>query len=262
MGKEKPTTSAEDTEVTKDDLQKSLDANLAALDANLKVTSDESIEELLKSEKSRKKIKEKLDEYEKGEDDEDEEDEEEDEEKEEEDEEEMKGKGKKKGMKKSLDDTTAVNEEIIDAVPVLKSFVEVLGAFASRLDEVSQTVSELRKSQEDGMEIQKSVGAVLKSTGELLKSMNEDLEAIGATPLPAKGIVKKSQVLEKSFGEEGEDLQKSYPLSIVRDTLLKSVQEGTISANAVAKWELARYDINAIPLRDREVLMHKLEGGK
>lgn len=233
------------------EIKKSLDENLEAMNELIKSKDEDAdIDALLKSDENRKKIAAKMKGYEKK----DEEDEDESEEDESEDEDEAPAKSK---IKKSLEDVVAANDEVIDAVPVLKSFTEVLSQVIDKLDEVA----ELKKSVRDIFDIQKSFGATEGSVADLLKSIDERLGQIASTPLPVKGAVRRDQVLTKSFTEDGEEMTKSYPMEVVRETLLKSVQAGEISANVVGKWELSGYRFEALPAKEQKIILNKLNKG-
>jgi len=253
MAKDKATI-AEDEVLEKDELQKSLDDNLAALDATLKSGTETSIDDMLKSKSARKKIKAKLDEYEEDDDNEDEDEDEGSDDDEDEDKEEA---ASKKKMKKSLKDVVEANEEVIDAVPVLKSFVDL---FKSFIDEVA----ELRKANVENTTIVKSLSSTIVAEGAMLKSINEEIHNIGEMPTPVKGKVSKEDILEKSFSDEVTkevDMLKSLPVSRIQDELLAGHSEGSISANAVSKYELSGYNLAAMPVKDLNALRARISKG-
>ena len=106
-----------------EDLKKSLNENLETMDELLKYNTKTQLREMMKNAKYRKMMADEMKNYK--------EDEEEDEENE---------------VKKSLDDVIESNEEVIDAVPVLKSFVEVLEKATDKIGSLTQEVNELKNN--------------------------------------------------------------------------------------------------------------------
>jgi len=229
----------------KAELQKSLEQNINDLDDILKARSDD-YEEKMKDPKWRAKMKNMIEKAEKMT------DEGEDEGEDDEDEKEEKGKGK---MKKSLDDVVSENEEIIDAVPVLKSFVKVL-------EGLTNTVEQLQKSLEENNDFQKSLAKVALDESKLIKSISDEVEKIAKQPLPVKGKISKEQILNKSFGEEtGSMVPSRGDLESVKSILLKSVQDGELSSMEISKWEMYNYNMQALSPKALSVIERGI-GGK
>lgn len=245
------------------DLVKALDENLEAMGALLKAKKGDeqlSFNDLLKDEKMRSKMREKLAEYDKDESDVEDEaaaegetaEEEADEKEAKEEKEDM--KGKKSKMKKS--DAESL-DEIIDAVPVLKSFVSSLEALSAKLDKVEA-------AQAEQSALQKSMADVLSVSGNLIKSLNSDIEGALSRPAPRKGVISQDDLIQKSFGGDKpaeDDMLKSLPIEQIRDELLKAVTDRQISPNSVSKWELSGYSLAAIPTKDFLVLKNRIKGG-
>jgi hypothetical protein len=240
----------ENTEV-ETDLTKSLDENLKAMeDLKKSKVDDESFKELMKDKKSRKKMKEMMDEYEK--DDEDDDDEDMDD-KDDDD----KGKKKKKGMKKSLEDSVEENEDVIDAVPVLKSFVTTLNAMAEKMETLEKSIGELKESQDVSQKFQKSMANVVESEAKLVKSMNDMFTNFGKRIPAPKGVIGKNYLLNKSFGNE-QQVQPKYNREQVRVALLKSFEDKEISSKVVSVWEMSGYNTAAIPAREMAIIQKNL----
>ena len=219
---------------TPENLQKSLDEQLKNVEELLKAKkSDDDYEEKMKDPKWRAKMKKLMKDHE-GEEDEDEDEEGEDD------------KGK---FKKSIDDAVEENEEIFDAVPILKSFAKIVGGLADE-------VKELKKSVEDTNKIQKSVADVIVAESKLMKSFQEDIEKIAKTPLPKKGVVTQDQILNKSFGNE--ETKKQYNLGIVKDILIKSVQSNTLDGLEVCRWEQNGYRMETLSPKALAILENNL----
>lgn len=231
---------ASDTNKTSEDnLQKALDESLKGVQDLLKSKKNEDeLEEKMKDPKEREKMKKLMKKYEEDEDD-DEDDEEEDE-----------GKSK---MKKSLDSFVEENQEIFDAVPILKSFVNIL-------DNLMDSVHDLNKKIDEGNTMQKSIAEVVVSESTLLKSFAEELEKIGNTPLPKKGVISKDQILNKSFGETSGTQTQINPMA-VKNILLKSANEKEIPAGEVTRYELSRYNFGSLHPKTQQLVMSKLNIG-
>ena len=149
-----------------------------------------------------------------------------------------------KRLKKSHDDFAEVSEGIIDAVPVLKSLAGVLADAVEEIAMLKSEISELKSSQDEMSKMTKSFGDVLTAEVNLVKSLTEETDKLGKQPQKVKGhIGNKADILEKSF-TDGEGKQKSYNIPQVREVLMKSYQEGKVSALSIGKWEQSRYDMN------------------
>jgi len=264
------------------DLEKSLDENLEKMNEIIKSKdSNVNVQEMLKTEDGRKKLEEALIKAKKKPvlpEDEDEEEEEEemdgeddeDEEKEEE-EEEMKGKKKSKGkIKKSASEDTLENfvnqnDEIIDAVPVFKSFCEVVSKLIGEVKMLKSKVDEVSEKVEDGIEIQKSFANVVSTESQMIKSINEVINKVSKKPAPVKGVINKSQILSKSFGgddEEGEDMLKSTNPAIVKNAIMKAFESGKVSGNSLSKWEMSRYNVDVLTANEKAEVQSIINGGK
>jgi len=146
------------------------------------------------------------------------------------------------GLKKSVEAAVESNEEIIDAVPVLKDFGEVLNKAVDAMDEMKTEINELKKSQTDMNELQESFAKVTKDTSELIKSFSSDVEEIGKQPQEVKGKIGQEDILKKNFDGEGEEKSIIPPIGIVRDALMKSHEAKEIDAGIISKWEMSGYD--------------------
>lgn len=229
-------TPTEGTSTDDNDLQKSLNENLEAMTNLMKSKSDHEIREMMKDEKMRKKMKKCMKEYE--DDDEEEENEE------------------KSKMKKSFKNIVSENEEVIDAVPVLKAFVDVLSNVVDGYQMIKSEIADLKGSNEQIMDIQKSFSEVMSSGSEMIKSMQGSLEKVGSAPLPRKGVINKSDLLQKSFGEQSNEKNESkYTPAEIKNALLKSAQEKEISGGVLTKYELSHYN----PAMVDNVTMSKIQ---
>jgi len=222
-GEEKPKEGAEGTETGEKDLKKTLDTEIEKMDELLKAKSNVDYDELAKSEEGKKAMAAALKKAEAEE-----------------------KKPEESEMKKGFEAAVEENDELIDAVPVLKSFGEVLGNVVDMMDELKAEISTLQKSQETTNELQKSFNEITKTSTELIKSFSEEVEEIGSQPQEVKGEIKKGDILEKSFGEDGKLKSILPPVKVMKNALLKSVQEGEIEAGEVSKWEMGRYDPNLL----------------
>lgn len=266
MSKEK-TSSTESPE----DLKKALDDNLAAIEENLKKSKgkdDEDLKEMMKDKGTRKKLKEALSEYD-DEDDEDEEGEDKGRERmgddgdDDEDDQEEAPKGKSK-MRKSIESLVDADEEIIDAVPVLKSFLSIVSKQAEVIEDLSAQVQDLRKSFTEGLELQKSIAAGVKSEGALLKSLADEIDSFGEeVPATPKGkLTPEGSTLEKSFRDK-EGNVKTYHVPTVQQILMKSFQETGNQAlqKEISKWELSRYNMNMLSPATLAMVDRNLKAG-
>jgi len=216
------------------DIQKSLDENLAEMNDLLKskkTLSKEDVAEYMKNPKNKNLFKE----YMKGEDEEEEEEEDDNED------EEKKEKMRSKKMKKSYDNL--VDDEIVDAVPVLKSFIDIFQNFDKRLHKIEKSTSDLQKSIEDNLDLQKSFGNVLKSQAELIKSMNDEIEIIGSQPAPVKGIVNQQDLFKSVLSDQAKTKLVSVNKTKMKDVLLKAFEAGEVSGMSIAKWEQSNYNL-------------------
>lgn len=267
MSKEKERSSQE----SPDDLKKALEDNLSAIEENLQKSkkSPSELKEMMKDKGTRKKAREALSEYE-----DDDEDDEEGEENEKEkmgdegdddsDDADDKGFGGKRKMKKSIESLVDDNEEIIDAVPVLKSFLSIVSRQAEVIEDLSSQVSDLKKSFDESMDLQKSIAAGVKSEGDLLKSLSDEIDSFGAeVPAAPKGqIIPQGSVLEKSF-KDREGNTKTYSVPVVQQILLKSFQESGNAAlqKEIAKWEMSRYDMRMLSPATLAIVDRNLQAG-
>ena len=228
------------TEASEDeDLQKSLDMALDGMSDLIKAkTDDTSLREMCKDSGTRKKLMKMMKEYAKDDDADDEGDE--DEGTEEED----------SKMKKSLDEAVEGSEEVIDAVPVLKSFVEVLHTIVQDFSELKKSFNDLSEKQGQTLEIQKSFSSVLEANSNLIKSVSGIAIAEGEKPNKVKGTTLDSgDVLKKSFNgdKDGEKGPSKISLSAVKNELLKSFKDGEIDSKVISKWEMSNYDMKVLP---------------
>ncbi len=222
----------QDSEDLDKDLQKSLDDNLEEMNSLIKAKktySEDDMKEMMKSKKNRGLFKEYMKEHEKDDENDDE----------------NESENKNEKMKKSFENIYNDHDEIIDAVPVLKSFCEVLEDFGKKLNKIEKTNENLQKSLDDNFELQKSFGSVMASQSELIKSINEDIEEIGNTPLPVKGKVNQRDLFKSALDDNNVPTSKLSVASIndVKEILLKSFQEKEISGNSIAKWEQGGYNM-------------------
>ncbi len=239
MDKEKKIDSPEvgTEEVVDESLQKSLDKSLGVMQDLIKSTPEEDdVNELMKSAAGRAKMKKKMAEYDNEEEDDDDDDEKK---------KKMCGGDHKKTkkMKKSFDEVIEANDEVIDAVPVLKSFVETMSKTLEVLGSISGEISELKKSQDTIQNLQKSMGTVLAGSTELIKSFSAEVEEIAEQAEPVKGVKTKIEVLNKSFngGEEKEESTLPSP-EVLGEALQKSFQAGEINGLEISKWEMSNYN--------------------
>ena len=228
------------------DLQKALDVNLETMNSLLKAGSKKSeIEEHLKDPETRKKVKDMMSKYDKDED---------EEEAEEEDEEEEAPKMKHSKIKKSLDEVVEENEEVIDAVPVLKSFANVIDQMVESVEMMKSKLDSICDAVESHGEIQKAFAEMVKTESAMLKSVHTAVEAYGKKPQPKKGVVSGSEVIQKSFNNEDGNEDVIHP-ALVKSALLEGFKEGKVAQNSIAKWEIGRYNFDL--LSDSEKLFVK-----
>jgi hypothetical protein len=228
------------------DLQKSLDDNLEQMNNLLKSKkslSKEEVDEMMKNPKNKSLFKEymKSDKEEKDEDD-DEENED----------------GEK--MKKSFDDIYEDHNEVIDAVPVLKSFSKILETLAKRTLKIETAFNNLQKSFEDNLELQKSFGSVIATQSELLKSMNDEIEIIGNTPNKVKGKIDQKDLFKSKLDDDNQVQSKVVGANVtkIKDVLLKSFQEGKIGSTKIARWEQQGYDLSVFNKEELSEIESKL----
>lgn len=229
------------------DLQKSLDDNLETMNDLLKskkTYSKEDMKEMMKDKKNRSFLKE----YMKNDDDD------------EGDDEDGKKKKEKEKMKKSFDDIHSEHDEIIDAVPILKSFSKVLEDFGKKLQKIEVATSDLQKSFDDNYDLQKSFGGVISSQSDLIKSIGDNLETIGNTPNRIKGKIGQQDLLKSDLDNDSQKSSKISTTSLdkVKDVLLKSFHDGEISSKKIAKWEQSRYNFEVFDNKELSIIESKL----
>lgn len=234
------------------DLQKSLDDDLEKMNdliKSKKTLTKEDVQEYMKNKKNKNLFKE----YMKGEKNEDED--------EDEGEDEEKMKGKKKNMKKSLDDICEEHDEVIDAVPVLKSFSKILEKLGNKFEKIESSLSNLQKSFDENQELQKSFAGVMNSQSELIKSVNSEIKIIGNTPNQRKGKVTTKDLLKSSLDNDFTPKSKLSGASVemVKGILLKSVQSKEFSSNSLSKWELSGYNLGSLNKQELSFIESKLQ---
>jgi hypothetical protein len=220
-----------------EDLQKALDDNLSELETLLESDSEDSISELMKSKEGRKKMKEMMKEADDDDDDEDE------------DEEKMKGKGSKcKGysdMKKSIGDIDEQFEGIIDGNEILKSFITILDKNVEAVNSLHKSLSNLESKQVKTDKLVKSLGNVTTNSAQLIKSFSESVEKIGSSTKKPKGV--EGEGLLKSIQDKGDGAgETKIPVSVQRDILMKSFEDGKIGFDEISIWENSRYNPEAL----------------
>lgn len=233
------------------DLQKSLDDNLNEMNDLLKSKksySKDDMKEMMKNPKNRKLAHEFMKGYgkEEGDDDDDDDDK-------------MKGK-KKNNIKKSFDDILNEHDEVVDAVPVLKSFCDILEGFGERLAGIEKSNSELQKSIEDNYDLQKSFGGVIGAQSVLIKSISEDLDLIGGSPNPVKGKLTQSDLIKSRLDDSPKSSSKLQGASreVLRDALLKSFKAGEMDSKSISKWEQSGYDASVFSKSELSTIESKL----
>ena len=152
----------------------------------------------------------------------------------------------KKKFKKSLDEAVEENQEVIDAVPVLKSFVEVILAQGEEISTLRKSISSMKDSFESVLELQKSFASVLEINSKLVKSFSDDVSSVAQKPEKVKGVRTQGDLLTKSFqGEDGQT--KTFPVGLIRNALLKSFQDGQIDSKVISRWEMSNYRMDTLP---------------
>jgi hypothetical protein len=220
------------------DLEKSLDEQLDLLQKS-KSNEDEDVKEMMKNPEKRKKAMKYMKEYEDEGDDEGDDDEDKDK---------MKGKKKKDKMKKSidLDDAIEEHEDVIDANPILKSFVSVLEKLGNSFDILKSEVQDLKEVSEKNEVISKSMKDAIVTEGEMIKSLKSEIENVSAAPKKVKGVFNANTLLKKSFETEEENQTPTLNNGVVKAFLIKSAQEKKVTFNEFAKWEQGGYNYNAL----------------
>jgi hypothetical protein len=231
------------TEETEDvNLQKSLDDQLSSMNdliKSKKTYTEDEMKEMMKDKKVQEYMKENG--YVKK----DEEDEEDEEEK----------------MKKSLESIDEEHGEVIDAIPVLKSFSKVLETISKQVQKVEGTVANLQKSMDDNIDLQKSFGGVIGAQSELIKSINDEIEALGNVPGKVKGVISQKDLFKSALADddaENKSKLSSANVEKIRNVLIKSAQEKEISALSVGKWEQTGYDMSVFSKAELETIESKL----
>lgn len=147
-------------------------------------------------------------------------------------------KGHKEKAEKSLnfDGKTA---QYVDAVPILKAFATAIEAQAGAIASLGSKVDNVTKSVADQTELVKAIAEVEQNSAILVKSLSENVQAVGAQPLPVKGIAPATAaLLAKSFG--GGAATPKIDAGKLEGILIKSVQEGTLDIGVVTKYEASR----------------------
>ena len=225
-------------EDNKDDLKKSVDESIQKMNDLVKSKGSETdVKELMKNPAMRKKMKKAMKEYE-------------DSDEEEDDDEEM-------DAKKSLDSVIEANEELIDAAPVLKSFIGIIDSAISEITELRKSINDIKDSQEEANEIQKSFCEVIKGTSDLVKSMEENFETVGNQPKQRKGVLNKSEIQTQERFEKSGDGERNVPINLhpYKGLMLKSAQEGKLESGLLGKVELAGFDIRRLQERDQKQVL-------
>jgi len=228
------------------DLKKSLNENLEKMSELTKSSKNVDIEELMKDASTKKKIKAYMKK---------ENNNEEEEEVEEENE-------KKTKVKKSLDETIEENDEIIDGIPVMKAFTEVLSKVVDVVDILKSKLDEIDENVNNNNEIVKSMGEVIKSESELIKSTSEAIDKIGNKPEKKKGVIKESDILSKSFNNEDGSGEKKLSPQLIKSAVMEGFEKGKVSSNSLSKWELKNYDISVFNDTELNFIKSYIEGGK
>jgi hypothetical protein len=226
------------------DLQKSLDDQLASMNGLIKskkasYTEDE-VQEMMKDKKVQEYMKKNG--YEKKDDHDDESEE---------------------GMKKSIvDDIYDEHSEVIDAIPVLKSFSKVLESLSGQVQKIGGAIEDLQKSIDEEQNLQKSFGGVISAQSALIKSISEEIETLGNEPNQVKGKVNQKDLFKSTLHDSGDQESKIMKASVkqVKSVLLKSFSDGEnwVSTNAVAKWEQSGYNLSAFTPEQIEKIESKL----
>jgi hypothetical protein len=224
------------------DLQKSLDENLDKLNTLMKSKkklSKKEVEEMMKDKENKKLFKEYMKD---GEEEDDDEEEEED-----------------KKVKKSFDEIEDNHGEVIDAIPVLKSFLDAITEVAKKINKIEGKVETLVKSFDDDAEIRKSVNDVISSQSALIKSINEDIKVIGNQPLKVKGKITQQDLIKSDLDNDNLSLKKSVTISTIKNVLMKSFQDNEITAGLISKWEMSGYNMNVFSKNQLALIESKLK---
>jgi len=244
--------SGSDNEPEKDgedkDLKKALDDNLEALSKSLEEQgADDNLQELLKTEEGRKKVEEMLKSTKKKDDEEEEDDEDDDEEY-------MSGKGK---MKKSFDDEIEEHEDVINAIPIVKSFAEIVGKLVDKFEKLEKSIKVMEDKREKQTEIMKNMGNVIAASSELIKSTNDTIESIGETPQQIPGKKGEEKVRETFLkSEDGNKITHAQ----IKNALIKGMEAGKINSGEITRWEISHYNINQLSA-DTQALVKSYVGG-
>jgi len=233
-----------DTGDEEKDLQKALDENLEAMNNLIKAKSKFSkkdIEEMMKDKESRKLAKEYMKKSDEGGG--------------EEDEDEAEEEAKKEEAKKSFDDLDQ-NAEVVDAIPILKSFYEVQKKIFKKINEVQSKVEVLQKSLDDESDVVKSFADVLTSQSDLIKSINGDVEVIANQPLPRKGKIDKNDILKSGLESEPD---KNIPVAKIKGILMKSYKDEEIEMSEIAKWEQSNFNLGVLKKSTLALIDSKLQ---
>jgi hypothetical protein len=234
----------QDADVDTPDLQKALEENLSTMNDLIKAKkdklSDKDIEEMMKDKDNRNKVKEYMKKStkakaEKEDDDEDEEEED---------------------IEKAFKDIDS-NADVVDAVPILKSFKDIQKNLLKKVSEVNVKLETLQKSIEENAEFNKSFAGVLTSQADLIKSINEEVEVIAGQPFPRKGKINKEDIIKSDL--ENEEGHKKVSVNKVRDILMKSYEDGKIEMSEVARWEQSNYNINVLRKSTLDIIDSNLD---